>query len=128
VDFQKAVRYFLHMSKRTSQVIISPEGRILKKLREKHGLSMRTVGEKLGLSDSYISQIENGRANCPKGESLDRLLKVYGGIGQKYFFELCREWEKESTDDDFIRDNLGKLSEANLKLLKAMMTTMLATE
>lgn len=38
-------------SKRTEKVIISPEGRILKKLREKHGLSMRAVGEKLGLSD-----------------------------------------------------------------------------
>lgn len=116
------------MSKRTNQVIISPEGRILKKLREKHGLSMRAVGEKLSLSDSYISQIENGRANCPKGDSLDKLLKLYGGIGQKYFFELCREWEKESTDEEFIRDNLGKLSEANLKLLKAMITTMLASK
>ena len=40
------------MSKRTSQVIISPEGRILKKLREKNGLSMRAVASKLGLSDS----------------------------------------------------------------------------
>lgn len=116
------------MSKRTSQVIISPEGRILKKLREKNGLSMRAVASKLGLSDSYISQIENGRANCPKGESLDKLLKIYGGIGQKYFFELCRDWEKESTDEDFIRDNLSKLSKDNLMLIKAMMTTMLASQ
>ncbi|MFZ3229885.1 MAG: helix-turn-helix transcriptional regulator [Pseudobdellovibrio sp.] len=116
------------MSKRTSQVIISPEGRILKKLREKQGLSMRAVAEKLDLSDSYISQIENGRTNCPKGESLDRILKIYGGIGQKYFYEMCRDWEKESTDDDFIRDNVGKLSKDNLKLIKAMMTTMLASK
>ena len=113
------------MSKRTDQVIISPEGRVLKRLREKHGLSMRAVAEKLGLSDSYISQIENGRANCPKGESLDRLLKIYGGIKQKYFYELCRDWEKESTDEDFIRDNLGKISKENLKLIKSMMIAML---
>ncbi len=86
---------------------------------------MRAVAEKLGLSDSYISQIENGRANCPKGESLDKLLKIYGGIKQKYFFELCRDWEKELTDEDYIRDNLGKLSKENQKLIKSMMTTLL---
>lgn len=116
------------MSKRTSQIIISPEGRILKKLREKHELSMREVGEKLGLSDSYISQIENGRSNCPKGETLQKLLQLYGGIGHKYFFELCRNWQKESTDEEFIRDNLGKLSEDNLRLIKTMLMTMLASK
>lgn len=55
------------MSKRTNKVIVSPEGRVLKSLRQKHGLSMREAGEKLKVSDSYISQIENGRADCPKG-------------------------------------------------------------
>jgi transcriptional regulator with XRE-family HTH domain len=114
------------MSKRTSQIVNSPEGKVLKELREKHGLSMRTAGEKLGYSDSYISQIENGRANCPKGELLENLLNLYGGIGQKYFYELCRKWEKEYTDEDFIRDNLGKLSEENLKLIKTMMSAMLS--
>lgn len=89
---------------------------------------MRAVADQLELSDSYISQIENGRANCPKGAGLDRLLKIYGGIGQKYFFEMCRDWEKESTDDDFIRDNVSKLSKENLKLIKAMMITMLASK
>ena len=116
------------MSKRTDKVIFSPEGRILKKLREKHNLSMRAVGELLGVSDSYISQIENNRANCPKGEPLDRFLKIYGSIGQKYFYEMCRDWEKESTDEDIIRDNIGKLSKENQKLIKTMILTMLASK
>lgn len=114
------------MSKRTEKVIISPEGRILKKLREKHGLSMKEAGKALGVSDSYISQIENGRANCPTGDRLKQFLELYGKIGVKYFNELCRDWEKESTDEDFIRDNASKLSKDNQKLLKAMMETMLA--
>jgi transcriptional regulator with XRE-family HTH domain len=114
------------MSKRTNKVIVSPEGRVLKGLREKHGLSMKQAGKALGVSDSYISQIENGRADCPKGERLKPYLELYGKIGAKYFYELCRHWEKESTDEDFIKDNVGKLSKDNQRLIKAMMETMLA--
>lgn len=116
------------MSKRTDRVIVSPEGRVLKSLREKHGLSMKQAGSKLGVSDSYISQIENGRADCPKGERLKPYLDLYGGIGPKYFYELCRNWEKESTAEDFIKDNVSKLSKDNQRLIKAMMETMLATK
>jgi transcriptional regulator with XRE-family HTH domain len=107
---------------------MTPEARVLKQLRAKHQLSMRAVGAKMDWSDSYISQIENGRADCPKDDSLDKLLKIYGGIGQKYFFELCRDWEKENTDEDFIRENLGKLSKENMKLMKAMLATMLVSK
>lgn len=105
---------------------MSPEGRVLKSLREKHGLSMKQAGKALDVSDSYISQIENGRADCPKGDRLKPYLDLYGKIGVKYFYELCRNWEKESTEEDFIRDNVGKLSKDNQRLVKAMMETMLA--
>ncbi len=67
-----------------------------------------------------------GRADYPKGERLKPYLDLYGKIGAKYFYELCRNWEKESTDEDFIKDNVGKLSKDNQKLIKAMMETMLA--
>ena len=87
---------------------------------------MRAAGEKLGLSDSYISQIENGRANPPKGDFLDRLLTLYGGITQKYFYDLARNWEKETTDKDFIEESLNKLSDDNLKLIRSLVTTMMS--
>jgi len=87
---------------------------------------MKQAGKALDVSDSYISQIENGRADCPKGDRLKPYLDLYGKIGAKYFYELCRNWEKESTDEEFIRDNVGKLSKDNQRLLKAMMKTMLA--
>lgn len=87
---------------------------------------MKQAGKALDVSDSYISQIENGRADCPKGDRLKPYLDLYGKIGAKYFYELCRNWEKESTEEEFIRDNVGKLSKDNQRLLKAMMETMLA--
>jgi transcriptional regulator with XRE-family HTH domain len=105
------------MSKRTNQVIVSPEGRVLKSLREKHGLSMKQAGKVLGVSDSYISQIENGRADCPKGERLKPFLDLYGKIGAKYFYELCRNWEKES---DYPRLAVDESKNFNhIKLVKA---------
>lgn len=87
---------------------------------------MQDVADKLGISNSYVSQIENGRANPPTGEMLDKLLAVYGGVKKKYFYDLCRDWKQESTDEDFIRDNAIKLTPLNQKLLRAMMETMLA--
>ena len=92
------------MSLRSKKVIVSHEADVLRKLRNKYGLSMREAGKRLGYSSSYISQIENGRADSPKGDRLKPYLDLYGKIGAKYFYELCRNWEKESTDEDFIKD------------------------
>ena len=59
---------------------------------------MREAGKLLGCSDSYISQIENGRENIPRGERLVRFLNIYGGIKEKYFKQLCKEWQKEADE------------------------------
>lgn len=56
------------MSKRTEKIVITSEGQVLKRLRAKQNLSMQDVADKLGISNSYVSQIENGRANPPNGE------------------------------------------------------------
>lgn len=112
------------MSRRTEKVIITPEGQVLKQLRTKSDLSMLDVARELKISDSYVSQIENGRANPPKDEMLEKFLSLYGGVKKKYFLELCREWTAKSTDADFIRENIEKLSADNQKLIKAMMETM----
>ena len=45
--------------------------------RIKNDLSMLDVARELGISDSYVSQIENGRANPPKDEMLDNFLNLY---------------------------------------------------
>jgi len=105
------------MSKRTSQIQITPEGRVLKSLREKHGLSMQAAAKLMGCSDSWISQIENGRADAPKGKRLDKFLKVYGDIGQKYFYELAREWKAEVTDLDLLQALLPKLKPDQIKMM-----------
>ncbi len=102
---------------RTSKVILSSEAKVLKRLRLRHGLSMRKAGDRLGYSDSYVSQIENGRENIPTGERLMKFLNVYGGITEKYFKQLCKEWKDEANEMDMLVELAKKLPLAKLRTL-----------
>lgn len=108
------------MSKRTARVVLHVEGKVLRYLRKRHNLSMRKAGELVGVSDSYISQIENGRENPPNKKRLKSFLAVYGDIGAKYFYELCREWEDRQSDGEIVRDLLPKLNEVQIKTVRTL--------
>lgn len=102
---------------RTARVILTPEALVLKRLRERYGLSMRAAGARLGYSDSYISQIENGRENVPTGERLMKFLGLYGDTTEKYFKQLCKEWKDEVTERDQLIALINKLSEEKVRTL-----------
>jgi transcriptional regulator with XRE-family HTH domain len=76
------------MSRRSQKIVLSKEGHVLKRLRQKSGLTMKQVVGKTGLSDTMINFLENGRVEIPQNETLEKLLKVYGDIKRKYFYEL----------------------------------------
>ena len=101
---------------RTARVVLTPEANTLKRLRLRNGLSMRAAGAKLGYSDSYISQIENGRENLPTGERLEKFLNLYG-ITEKYFKQLCKEWRDETDDADLLVALSRKLPKEKVKTL-----------
>ncbi len=48
----------------------------LKQLRKLHGLKLREVSQKTGLSLSYVSDLERGRQN-PSLETCQKLATVY---------------------------------------------------
>ncbi|MDP3879841.1 MAG: helix-turn-helix domain-containing protein [Dehalococcoidales bacterium] len=52
-------------------------GSYLKRLRNEHGLSLRDVEAKAGISSSYLAQIEHGRRRPPGLDILKRLAPVY---------------------------------------------------
>lgn len=114
------------MSERTKQIFITPESQVLKQLRAKNHLSRQAVADKIGVSESYISQIEHGRVDFPHGSLLDRFLEVYG-VRRKYFFELCTRWKKSGSDDDFFREKIQLLNPENKKLIREIMEVMLTT-
>ncbi|NUN06140.1 MAG: helix-turn-helix domain-containing protein [Bdellovibrio sp.] len=107
------------MSKRSQQVVLSKEGLVLKQLRIKHNLTMKKAAAKSGLSDTMISFIENGRAELPKSnDTLEQLLKVYGGISKKYFYELVRDFKEDDDDLLYLSKILPRLSPDDLKFVR----------
>lgn len=49
----------------------------LKELREQRGWSLRELAEKSGLSNGYISLLENGRVESPSVTVLGKLAKAF---------------------------------------------------
>jgi SOS regulatory protein LexA len=56
-------------------------GAYLKKLRKESGLSIRQLEEKTGVSNAYLSQIENGKRGFPSPEILK---KIHEPLGTSY--------------------------------------------
>ncbi len=68
----KTIKY-----RRTSEIKITNEARLLRKIRLDRGISIREAGRRLGKSESFIRHIENGRVDVPKIEGLRKILTVY---------------------------------------------------
>ena len=52
-------------------------GESVRKLREKKGISLRELSRQVGVSPSFLSDLENGRRH-PKADRLDEIAKVLG--------------------------------------------------
>lgn len=102
---------------RSGRVIMTNEARVLRELRIQSGLSMRKAGALIGCTDSYISHIENGRSDVPKGDRLDKFLAVYGGIKQKSFYERVRCYKKEVTPSDELISIIQNLTADKIAIL-----------
>jgi transcriptional regulator with XRE-family HTH domain len=117
------------MSRRSNKIELSREGQVLKGLREEHKLTMKQVAAKTGLSDTMISFLENGRVALPKSnDTLEKLLKVYGDISKKYFFEKVRNYNEDDNDLHYLRKVLPRLSKSDLKIVRQIVDMHLRKE
>lgn len=57
--------------------MITPFGVFLRKLRLDNGEIMKNMAEKLGVSSSFLSAVENGKKNIPTAW-FDMICKLYG--------------------------------------------------
>ena len=103
--------------RRSSRIIMTNEARVLKELRLSHGLSMRKAGELISLSDSYIAHVETGRMDPPTGIKLDQLLRIYGGIKQKTFYEYVRNFKKKIGPREELQEILDRMNEDKVAIV-----------
>ena len=95
---------------RSKKVIMTDEARVLKRLREERGLSLRDVGQRLGKSHATIAHIEGGRMDVPKGKRLLELIAVYGISDYKVFYDRVRNFSERRTPQDELRDLVEQLA------------------
>jgi HTH-type transcriptional regulator, competence development regulator len=104
---------------RSAKVNLSVEARVLREMRVSKGLSMRAAGALIGRSDSYISQIENGRMEVPVGPRLQLLLNCYGPIKEKSFYERTRTYKGDICP-------MLELGDLALRLTQSQIVTVIA--
>lgn len=52
-------------------------GQFLKRARKQKSLTLRDVQDRIGISNAYLSQLENNKILCPSPSILDKLSKCY---------------------------------------------------
>lgn len=113
--------------KRTSYVVMTHEARVLRRLRERAKLSMREAGDLMGYSSSFVSQVENGRANPPTGEPLKKFLHAYG-TEQRAFTRMVTDFKDEVSDLEIVASLLPRLSPEAIKTLRILAEQLLKSK
>jgi transcriptional regulator with XRE-family HTH domain len=63
-------------------------GSFLASARNAAGMTLRAVESDTGISNAYLSQLENGKVKSPSPQNLHKLAKVYG-VSYELLMELA---------------------------------------
>ncbi|MGB0454065.1 MAG: helix-turn-helix domain-containing protein [Bacteriovoracaceae bacterium] len=88
--------------RRTEEIKLTKEARVLKELRLLSGFSIRESARRLAKSEAYLRHIEKGRLDVPSGEDLQSILDVYG-VSKRLFNSKCKQTTDESVEDQLIK-------------------------
>lgn len=94
-------------------------GSVLRQSRDLKNLALRTVEEMTGISNAYLSQLENDKIKKPSADILHKLATTYK-VDFNYLLHIAGLVEKSSSENVsfgnfvFSKDNLTKEEEAEL--------------
>lgn len=101
-----------------SNETMSNLGETLKSLRNQKKYTLKEIEEKLGISNAYLSQLENGKVKKPSANTLYKLAKLYNidldvllyaaGIIEENPVEERREMTKFISQLQYSSDGLTK--------------------
>ncbi len=95
--------------------MVTKLGKILRIIRINSGDSMRTMADKLDLSLSYLSAIENGKRNVPNDFDA-KVIKEYNLQGE----QVVELRDAIATSTESVKVDLTDLSEKQKKLIFAL--------
>jgi transcriptional regulator with XRE-family HTH domain len=81
--------------------------------RERSGLTLRKVEDETGISNAYLSQLENGKVSNPSYKIVETLKNFYGKTNQNKVSDPATEqstanWQKVGDKDKFLDEVRGK--------------------
>lgn len=94
-------------------------GHVLKQARELSELALRSVEQKTGISNAYISQLENDKIKKPSADILHKLATMYK-LDFNYLLQVSGLVEKSTSKNVslgnfvFSKENLSKDEEEEL--------------
>ena len=106
--------------RRCNHKVMTKEASVLKFMRESRNLSMRGAGDLLGVSDSTISHLENGRADL-RPEIVMRLLFNYGYSFEQFISMSSGKIELSQTLRRECLEIIKRLDEEKLKTVRTIL-------
>ncbi len=98
-----------------------PLGTYLKDVRKQRNLTLRAVEERTGISNAYLSQLENNKISFPSPKFLNKLATLYevsyeqlmklAGYPVSADKEQALAFRTESNFEDLTRDEKAKVQE-----------------
>jgi transcriptional regulator with XRE-family HTH domain len=82
--------------RRTSEIKMTNEARVLRRLRLDSGTKIKEVAKEIGKSEAYIRHIEHGRLDVPDRAIVKKILEVYGASYRIYSNKLKSSVELDS--------------------------------
>lgn len=108
--------------RRCNHKVMTKEAMTLKFLRESRNLSLRQAGKSIGVSDSTISHLENGRADI-RPELAIQLLNLYGYTYEEYLAICAGKIELPQSLRRECIEIVKRLDEDKLRTIKTILMT-----
>lgn len=104
--------------RRTSEIKMTNEARVLRRLRLDSGTKIKDVAYAIGKSETFIRHIEHGRLDVPSKEMIKKILLVYGATYRIY----SAKCKVDCAEDPYmeLKNVIHKIPEEKLPLILSL--------
>ncbi|HFA49475.1 MAG TPA: XRE family transcriptional regulator [Bacteroidetes bacterium] len=89
-------------------------GEYLRSIRQQRGLTLREVEAQAGVSNAYLSQLENGKVKQPSPSNLYKLAELYNvtyeDLMERVGYPVPKAAQEPRPEKPMAHNRLGKLS------------------
>ncbi|MDD0851604.1 helix-turn-helix transcriptional regulator [Halobacteriovorax sp. GB3] len=111
--------------RRTSEIKMTNEARVLRRLRLDSGTKIKEVAKEIGKSEAYIRHIEHGRLDVPDKETIKKILLVYGATYRIYSAKCKVECSEDAYTE--LKNIIHKIPDEKVPLVLSLVRGVLSS-